>query len=320
MLCVVTPLWQDRPAHENLEVARLADQLGYPELWVGEMATYDAFAFATAVGLQTSHINLTVGPLAVHVRTPVTMAMGIASVADLTGRGAKLALGTSSAVVVNEWHGGSRVRAAKRLDETAIATSELLAGQKVMFDGSTVRTNGYRLRLPSPGAELTIAAFGPEAVKVAARRSSRLVLNMVTPSAVAKFRELLDAEAAASAGPRPKIAVWLGTAVDATEESHMQMRRSKVAYLAAPGYAEMFTEAGFGEIVNLAKSRPHPRQILESMPPELSATVGLVGDLLTVKARIAEYERAGADEICIVPATAGDPGAKHTLEALRPEV
>ena len=47
---VVTPLWQDRPASENLDVAVNADRLGYPELWIGEMATYDAFAFATAVG------------------------------------------------------------------------------------------------------------------------------------------------------------------------------------------------------------------------------------------------------------------------------
>ena len=45
---VVTPLWQDRPAAENMEIAVNADRLGYPELWIGEMATYDAFAFATA--------------------------------------------------------------------------------------------------------------------------------------------------------------------------------------------------------------------------------------------------------------------------------
>ena len=73
-LSVVTPLWQDRPAEENLEVALTADRLGFPELWVGEMATYDAFAFATAVGLRSRQIELTVGPLAVSVRTPMTMA------------------------------------------------------------------------------------------------------------------------------------------------------------------------------------------------------------------------------------------------------
>lgn len=48
---VVTPLWQDRPPSETLELAATADRLGFPEPWVGEMATYDAFALATAIGL-----------------------------------------------------------------------------------------------------------------------------------------------------------------------------------------------------------------------------------------------------------------------------
>ncbi len=97
-LSVVTPLWQDRHPSENLEVARNADRLGFPELWIGEMATFDAFAFATAAGLQTERIGLTLGPLAVSVRTPMTMAMGIASVAALTGRETRLALGASTAL------------------------------------------------------------------------------------------------------------------------------------------------------------------------------------------------------------------------------
>ena len=112
-------LWQDRPAAENMEVAVNADRLGYPELWIGEMATFDAFALATAVGGHTRQIALSIGPLAVSVRTPVTAAMGIASVAALTGRRVALALGASSTVVVEQWHGCPRSRTASHLDETA---------------------------------------------------------------------------------------------------------------------------------------------------------------------------------------------------------
>ena len=91
------------------------------------MATYDAFAFATAVGYNTQRIALSIGPLAVGVRTPMTMAMGIASVADLTGRPTGLALGASSNVVVEHWHGRARARTAKLLDETAQIVRGLLA-------------------------------------------------------------------------------------------------------------------------------------------------------------------------------------------------
>src|SRR5687767_7999895 len=85
-LSVVLGLWQHRDPLENVEVGTIADQLGYHELWIGEMATFDAFALATAIGLRTTSIALAIGPLAVAVRTPMTVAMGAASVAALVGR------------------------------------------------------------------------------------------------------------------------------------------------------------------------------------------------------------------------------------------
>lgn len=315
-LSVVTPLWQDRPPEENLEVALTADRLGFPELWVGEMATYDAFAFATAVGLRSRQIELTVGPLAVSVRTPMTMAMGLASVAALTMRRARLAIGASSTVVVEEWHGRPRERTALHLDESACVLRGLLDGEKVDFHGEIVSSRGYRLRLPPPGAHITVAAFGRLAVRSAARRADRMLLNMVTAPAVARFRQQLHADAAAAGRSVPRLAVWLACATDPGEETIAQILRAKVGYLAAPGYGEMFAEAGFGDLVEFARSRPHPREILAAMPPELATRVSLVGSLDEIRARIAEYRSAGADEICLVPATAGDPGGLRTLERL----
>lgn len=317
-LSVVLGFWQDRPPLEVVETALLADRLGFPGLWVGEMATFDAFALATAIGLQTQQIELTVGPLAVAVRTPMTMAMGAASVAALTGRAVRLAIGTSSEVVVEEWHGRRRRRPARHLDEAAAAVSSLLAGERAEVAGELVQVRGYRLRLDAPGAGLTVAAFGDGAVKVAGRRADRMVLNMVTPEAAARFREQLDRAAADAGRAAPRLAVWLATAVDPTDDARAQIARAKVSYLAAPGYRDMFREAGFGGAVDVALGRPHPREVLAAITPELVSSVGLVGDVATIDQRMAAYEQAGIDEICIVPATAGDPAGKRTLEALAP--
>ncbi|MCB1730711.1 MAG: LLM class F420-dependent oxidoreductase, partial [Halieaceae bacterium] len=202
-LSVVTPLWQDRPAAENLEVAINADRLGFRELWIGEMATYDAFAFATAAGLATDNIGFSIGPLAVSVRTPMTMAMGVASVADLTGRPVGLALGASSNVVVEEWHGRARARTARHLEEAAQIARGLLAGDKVDFSGELASCRGYRLRLDAVPGPLTIAAFGPAAVRVAGRRADRMLLNMVTPDSLGRLREQMVAAADEAGRPAP---------------------------------------------------------------------------------------------------------------------
>ncbi len=313
---VVTPLWQDRPAAENLDIARLADELGFQELWIGEMATFDAFAFATAAGLNTRQIQLTIGPLAVSVRTPMTIAMGAASVSELTGRAPNIALGASSTVVVEEWHGQQRARTATHMDETARILRALLDGEKADFQGKLASCRGYRLRLDSPRSPITIAAFSPAAVRTAARRADRMLLNMVTPASLATLREQLEAAARKLGKSTPALAVWLPAAVDPGQETIEQLKRAIVGYLAAPGYDEMMMAAGFAELVEFARTRPHPAKLLSAMPDELISAIGLVGNQETVDAKIAEFAAAGADEICLVPATAGDAMGERTLRAM----
>ena len=302
--------WQDRDPAEALETARLADTLGYEELWLGEMATYDAFTLAAAVADRTERIPLTIGPLAVAVRDPVALAMGVASVASLTGRRVRLAVGTSSPVLVEQWHGRSAAGGARRLRETVEAVRPLLAGER----GSS----GFRLRLPPPDPSVTVAAFGPAAVRVAGECGDRMVVNLCSPAQVARLRGALDGAAAAARRPAPPLAAWVPAAVDPAPDAIDQLRRGLVPYLGAPGYGEMFEEAGFGDLVAFARTGPHPREVLERIPTGLVETVAIVGDAAACTARMAAFAAAGADELALVPATAGDPAGERTLTALAP--
>jgi probable F420-dependent oxidoreductase len=244
------------------------------------------------------------------------MALGTASVADLTGRQTNLALGASSTVVVEDWHGQERARTARHLAETAQIVRGLLDGEKVTFEGELASCKGYRLRLDAPGSTLTVAAFGPTAVRVAARHADRMLLNMVTPQSLSRLRQQME-EAAAEAGrPAPKLAVWLTCAVDPKREAINQLLRAVVGYLAAPGYSEMISDAGFAELVAFARTRPHPKELLAAMPDQLISAIGLVGSEAAITERLEQYLAAGADEVCLVPATAGDPGGLRTLEIM----
>ncbi|MEU4328943.1 LLM class F420-dependent oxidoreductase [Nonomuraea dietziae] len=315
-LSVSLGLWQDRPAAEALLTATAADELGYPEVWIGEMATYDAFALATAVGLRTRRVALTIGPLAVAVRDPMMIAMGVASVADLTGREVNVAVGTSSPLVVESWHGRSRARAGRALREAVEVLRPLLDGEKPAFEGEVLRSRGYHLRLPAPRSSLTVAAFGPSAVRTAAR-ADRMVLNLVTPASAARLVERLTDVAGTEAGPGTRTAAWVTTAVHPGVEAIDRIRRAVVGYLAAPGYGEMFAEAGFAEIVAFARTGPHPRELMAAIPDELLHEVALLGDAETVRKRLNGYAAAGVDEVALVPvSTEADPGGVASLEAL----
>src|SRR5207249_3131678 len=173
---VVLPYWPDRDALEARAVAEAAERLGYDELWVGEMATFDAFALATALVAQTKRIAITVGPLAVGVRDPAALALGVASVSALGGRRVDLALGASTPVLVEQWHGRQWRGSVATLRETVQALRPLLAGEKSSFAGTHARSRGFRLRVAAPGSTITVAAFGQASVGVAGELADRMVI------------------------------------------------------------------------------------------------------------------------------------------------
>jgi probable F420-dependent oxidoreductase len=310
-------LWQDRPSDEVLVTALAADRLGFDDLWIGEMATYDAFALGALIAERTKRIPLTLGPFAVAVRDPVMIAMGVASVAELTGRRVNVAIGSSSPLVVEQWHGRVQHRPALALREMATALRVLLAGEKLHLEGEVLRSQGYRLRAAAPHSELTIAAFGAGAINVAATMADRMVVNLVTPQLAGRLAQAMREDAQRAGFSAPRVAAWVTAAVDPSADSLEQLRRGIVGYLAAPGYGEMFSEAGFADVVAFARRGQHPRDLLAAIPDELVKSVSLIGDLDAVRAGLVSYAQAGVDEVIVVPSSVeSDPGGVHTLESL----
>ena len=190
-LSVVLPYWLDRPALEAIDIARSAAFLGYSELWVGEMMTFDAFALAAAIVRETETMRVVVGPLAIGVRSPAALALGIASVSELGGRRAGLALGASTPLVVEGWHGQSFEQPVERMREVVEALRPMLAGEKSAFAGKLAASRGFRLAATPPHSTIGIAAFGPKMLGLAARIADGVVVNLVTPAQVARTKEAI---------------------------------------------------------------------------------------------------------------------------------
>jgi len=295
-LSVVLGQWLDRSLDADLEVAVLADDLGFPELWVPEMAKADSPAMATLIAERTNQIELTLGPLPVTVRSSVQIAIALQTVAT-TGRPVHVALGTSSSLVAR-WHERSRAGAADQLDTTRQEVAALLDGERV---------NGFRLSQPPTfRPSITVAAFGRRAVAAAAA-ADRMVLNMVTVETAGRL-----------AAQHPNTAVWLCAAIDPSEQERAWLARGFVGYLAAPGYSEMFGEAGFGDLVEFARTEPGPKEVYARMPADLIDQVALVGSEQHVRERIEDYSQAGITEVCLVAPAPDLPSCRRTLELLAP--
>jgi probable F420-dependent oxidoreductase len=314
-LDVVAPFWLDCPDVEAVGIAVEARGNGFGAMWLGEMATFDAFALATAVGLRAPGLALTVGPLAVGVRSPVALALGLASVATLTGAHVDLALGASSPQIVSGWHDRAWAAIAPRARETVEAVRSILAGERAAYAGQHVRTAGFRLSQPQPDARIWLAAFGPGMTRVAAATADGIVLNLVTPERVEQARAIVDAEARGR-DRSAQAAVWVPVALDPTAATLAQMAAQIAVYLRPPGYGEMFTELGFGSLVERARAGARRSELAREIPIELLSQVCAVGSAGQIQARLERYRAAGATRIGIVPTTAEDPAGRRVLAAL----
>jgi probable F420-dependent oxidoreductase len=313
---VVTPFWLDRPDVEAVGIAVEAERNGFGTLWLGEMATYDAFSLATAVGLRTERIGLRIGPLPISVRTPVSVALGVSSVTDLARPVAGIGLGGSSPAIVSGWHDRDWRHSAERMRETVAVLRSVLAGGRSDFAGEHVRSKGFRLRRPLPGLPITVAAFGPAMTRVAAEVADEVVLNLVSPENVAQVRKLVDAHAADAGRTPPRLAVWVPVALDPGPATLQQLAAQIAVYLGPPGYGEMFRALGYSSLVERARAGASRKDLAAAIPASLVAAVGAVGSRSEVLARIAEFHAAGADHVGIVPPTAEDPCGARLLAAL----
>jgi probable F420-dependent oxidoreductase len=319
-LQVVAPFWLDRPDEEAVAIAVEARGNGFDTMWLGEMASFDAFALATAVGLRAPGLRLKIGPLAVGVRSPVALALGLSSVTTLTGAHADLALGASSPDIVNGWHDRPWSTVAARAQETVEAVRLILAGERAAYSGKHVQTHGFRLRRPQPDTKIAVAAFGPSMTRVAASVADEVVLNLVTPERVALARATVDAEAQSREKPPPEITVWVTVALDPGAATVAQISSQIAVYLRPPGYGEMFTELGFGSLVARARANTRRSELAEDIKVELLSQVCAIGSSDEIRTRLAAYRAAGANHIGVVPATAEDPAGQRVLAALRPHI
>jgi probable F420-dependent oxidoreductase len=315
-LGVVLPYWLDRPDVEALDIAEQARSHGFSRLWIGEMVTFDAFALATAIGLKSPGLDITIGPVAIGVRSPVALALGVSSVATLTGRAVDLALGASSPAIVSGWHDRDWVAAPTRMHETVQVVRRALDGERTDYAGKLVRSHGFRLRAPQPSTRLTVAAFGPQMTRVAVQSADQLVLNLVSPGHVAAVRASIDAIADERGIAAPRLAVWVSAAIDPGPTTHRQITAQIAAYLKPPGYGEMFADLGFGDLVARARAGASRTELADAIPPQLPAAVGAIGSTSEVIASIESYFEAGADHVGIVPATAEDQAGQRVLSVL----
>jgi F420-dependent oxidoreductase-like protein len=163
---------------ELIELARIAEQIGYDSAWAAEAWGVDAITPLVWLGALTDRIKLGTAIMQLPGRSPANAAMTAATLDLMSGGRFLMGLGTSGPQVVEGWHGqewGKPLGKTREYVEIvrAVLARERLEHHGVHYDipvrGGSGLGKPLRLMMRPLRAEIPIylAAIGPKSVELA---------------------------------------------------------------------------------------------------------------------------------------------------------
>jgi alkanesulfonate monooxygenase SsuD/methylene tetrahydromethanopterin reductase-like flavin-dependent oxidoreductase (luciferase family) len=305
-----------------LRLATLAEELGYSAFSVAEGWGSDAAVLLTEIATRTTRIELATGVLNTWGRTPATMAMLAAGLAEVSGGRFALGLGAGSPQLAEGLHDVPFRAPVARLGAVARQVRGLLDGERMV--GST-GARGLRLAVaPRSRVPLHLAALGPAAVRLAGEVADAWCPFLMPVSELKEGTVLLDEGAARAARTRPQIRPAIPTAVLPDPGAAREVAAWWVAfYLTSMGplYPATLRERGFGDAVD-AVIAANPRGAASTVPAAAQVLVDeltVSGDADVAKAGLERWYAAGAEmPVIVLPPNRSVEELEHTLRALRP--
>src|SRR5258707_4592406 len=87
-----------------VEKVKIADELGYDSVWLGESWGYELFTSMADLVRETKRIKVGAGIANIYSRSPALIASTVATLDERSGGRTVLCLGPSGANVIEHWH------------------------------------------------------------------------------------------------------------------------------------------------------------------------------------------------------------------------
>ena len=298
-----------RTLAENIELAQRAESSGWGGFWVAETVAGEAIASAAAVAsqLQSGRIGTAIVPM--QTRDPLLLAMAAASIAQIAPGGFVLGLGTSTKLIVEDWHATPWGASPLRLTRECVGLARrFLAGERVTTETGRWRYRRAQLATPQQqNVPIYLAALNDRMLELAGEIADGVILNFVTPADVKHARKLVavGAERAGRSLDGFEIVVFFrATVAEDYAAARERYRRELLTYVMAPVYQRMFAREGFAdactEVEALWRDRKR-EQALAAVPDSLIRERALIGSADEIGERLATYAEAGMASTMIVP-------------------
>jgi alkanesulfonate monooxygenase SsuD/methylene tetrahydromethanopterin reductase-like flavin-dependent oxidoreductase (luciferase family) len=295
----VMPL--DNRADVLLDVATVAERLGYDGYFLPETWAHDVMGLMAAAAVKTRRITLGTGILGIWGRSPGTLAMGASTLAALSAGRFVLGLGASTAQLTEGLHDVPFVAPIAKMRRTVTQVRALLRGERIPL--ATTGARPLKLNLaPTGGPPIFLAALTDESVRLAGEVADGWLPFMYPRRCLAQGRALLREGAARAADTHRRVAIYpsVPTVVaDDPGEARAGAAWFVAFYLTTMGplYRRSLARQGFEREVEAVIAANTPR-FTAAVPAEAEALLDeltIFGTPAEARARLAQWHAAGAD-------------------------
>lgn len=208
------------PVGAVVELAQLAEGLGFERCWVYDegLVTRDVYVTLAAIAVATQDIRLGPGITNPFVRHPGATAAAIATLDELSGGRAFLGLGAGGGLTLNPL-AIERHRPLTAVREMVEAVRALFAGERVTQAGESFGFRDASLSYARPGLEIILAGRGPKMTALGGQVADGFCLSYIHKDLLADHTRRLRA----AAGGRP-FRITYSTSIATTEEEIDAMR------------------------------------------------------------------------------------------------
>ena len=329
MSAVIPRLGASLPLPPDLEmcrrVAEHAEILGYESLWIADTgAGPDAFVVAALAAGVTRRVRLGTA-VPIYTRALSVHAAAAGSVAQLAPGRFVLGLGISSETIVDAWGGVPFRRPFARMRETVSVLRQMLAGERVSFDGKTVRTRNFRLVSPPPRpVPIYVAALMPPMLELAGEIADGVILNFMPAEAVPRMLAHVRkgaVRAGRDAAELEVVARFQTVVTDEVPAARAAIRQMMGPYFATSVYNRFVAWCGFAEearAIDAAwRARDRARNVA-AVTDDMVDRLAIIGTPEHCRERLAAFVEAGVSTPMIQPFLFDEAAIWRTFEALAP--
>lgn len=312
---------------ELIECVRTADACGYDSFWMPEAWEHEAFTILTELAAHTKRIHLGTGIINVFSRSPALIAMGAATLDEISGGRFRLGLGTSGARVIEDFHGLAYNKPLTRVRETIQIVRTLLSGEAVDFKGECFELHRFKLGFKPlrNNIPIYVAGLGPKSLRQIGELADGWLPAHWPRSRLADG--IAEIRAGAEGSQRDpgqiEIAPFVNVVVsDDLKKARKQARLPLAYYVGGMGdyYHDSLARLGFASEADRIRESwqaGRAKSAIAAVTDEMVDNIAICGSIENCRARLDEMFSAGATlPLLPIPAQGDLTERCRTIEAL----